>query len=792
MIQAINITLVIIVKIKQSNRTMQIIPKNDLVLKQGYYTISLPDLELTNNKNTFGGGVYCSIKSKNLYNCKDTANVDGLYTVDKNDWIKNSYDNSTGTSTYYQNYWTNKLKLKAYTQQLIILEVQAVEGDGTLFLTSATETIKDQFQNTVRYDFSDLKAGDIKISKVLTVANFADSRYGLRSFIAYNPGQKGSITFRISILEDTSTTEADFKYEKFGEKINESVVGFGFSNTSNSWSFKMPREAKINYFYLYLSTLDNDNATAKFSKVQLTKGDLPHNYIPFGKYGVEIAFNNRNLLPNTQNIKNQISQGIEFNQNSDGTISLTGKSEGNRQSVLYLISKPNFDTPLTLEPGTYYMLPSENNVCPIIGKVRDVERYPSFPGAGKTSFTLATKETYESIYFQVPKGNQTTFKNFIVYPIMSLDELKSKDDYVNYQRVTATIILDEPLRSLPNGVKDELYLRGGIAYVERNVGSYKFTGTEEISVDSTIEGQSLIRYAFDTKQLKNAPARILGDETLCTHFIFDDDFNKNGIYHSLNTDNKLYFDVDVRKLGTVANFKDWLSTNNVELIYPLASMQVEHLGEFETPKTYENISYIFANDDSKPVLHLEYVRNTTISNYVENQLANERELRNDQYAEFLLQSDQIKSTVSQVQNTLDSNYQEIIEKFNGYVPTNDFALLEHSVTNLQTNTYTKTEINTKLTDGSVTKVKTTSLLADDDGLTVDKNDSKTKGNLDADGLTVIDKTGATEAELLFAGYDAELGETVVRTNNIKITRYTDIGSHSRFQDYEDGTGIFNK
>ena len=116
--------------------------------------------------------------------------------------------------------------------------------------------------------------------------------------------------------------------------------------------------------------------------------------------------------------------------------------------------------------------------------------------------------------------------------------------------------------------------------------------------------------------------------------------------------------------------------------------------------------------------------------------------------------------------------------------------LENSVTQLQTDTYTKTEINTKLTDGSVTKVKTTSLVADDNGLTVDKNDSKTKGNLDADGLTVIDKTGAIESEILFAGYDEELGKTIVRTDNIKIIKYTDIGTHSRIQDYENGTGIF--
>lgn len=152
--------------------------------------------------------------------------------------------------------------------------------------------------------------------------------------------------------------------------------------------------------------------------------------------------------------------------------------------------------------------------------------------------------------------------------------------------------------------------------------------------------------------------------------------------------------------------------------------------------------------------------------------------------------DEISSSVSTISTNLNNNYQEINKKFDNYVSENDFVTLENSVTQLQTDTYTKTEINTKLTDGSVTKVKTTSLVADDNGLTVDKNDSKTKGNLDTDGLTVIDKTGATESEILFAGYDEELGKTIVRTDNIKIIKYTDIGTHSRIQDYENGTGIF--
>lgn len=134
--------------------------------------------------------------------------------------------------------------------------------------------------------------------------------------------------------------------------------------------------------------------------------------------------------------------------------------------------------------------------------------------------------------------------------------------------------------------------------------------------------------------------------------------------------------------------------------------------------------------------------------------------------------------------------QEIQNKFDGYTPLNQTLELEKSVTQIQTDTYSKIQIDTKLKDGSVTMLKSTTLTADDEGLTVDKDGSKTKSNLDADGLEIIDKTGASEEVLLEAKYDEELGETIVRSRNMRVEKYLNIGTHSRIEDYENGTGIF--
>ena len=151
----------------------------------------------------------------------------------------------------------------------------------------------------------------------------------------------------------------------------------------------------------------------------------------------------------------------------------------------------------------------------------------------------------------------------------------------------------------------------------------------------------------------------------------------------------------------------------------------------------------------------------------------------------------ITTQMEKIDITVNNNYQEIQNKFNGYTPVERTVALENSVTVLQTDTYTKTQIDTKLTDGSVTKVMSTSGTFDSNGLTIEQTNAKTKGNFNASGLTVIDNTSSVGEKLLFAGYDEERNETVVDTANINVTHYLVIGENSRLEDYEDGTGVFD-
>ncbi len=144
-------------------------------------------------------------------------------------------------------------------------------------------------------------------------------------------------------------------------------------------------------------------------------------------------------------------------------------------------------------------------------------------------------------------------------------------------------------------------------------------------------------------------------------------------------------------------------------------------------------------------------------------------------------------TVDTLDTTIENNRQELLEKFDGYVPTSDLVQLEQKVQTIQTDTYTKTEINTKLVDGSVKKVSTTSGTFDEDGMHYEKSNAPTSSTINHLGVEV--KSTENNQSLLFAGYDEELNESIVKTENLTVNKYFVCGN-SRIENYGTGGGMF--
>lgn len=156
-----------------------------------------------------------------------------------------------------------------------------------------------------------------------------------------------------------------------------------------------------------------------------------------------------------------------------------------------------------------------------------------------------------------------------------------------------------------------------------------------------------------------------------------------------------------------------------------------------------------------------------------------------------MKTNEINQAVSKNTTDINNNYQDIIQKLGDKAQKDDVISLENKVETIQTNTDYAIKISEDIQTNGVSKVKTeTGYTFDNDGLTIEKTNAKTKSKLNEAGLEITDATGSSEESLLFAGYDKNVGETVVKSKNMNVEKYLTVGRYSRIEDYEEGTGVF--
>lgn len=153
---------------------------------------------------------------KNKFNYKDVTDTPNDTVTNDDGWITMSYDNSDGTSTVYRRYFTNNLNLKTNTTYNIFVEIKDVSGTGTFYAVSSHSTVlPGQFSEKWYSLFSNLSSNSVINATMTTMSSFDNSKSGLRTFMACTAGQSFSITFRLSVLEDTTITPETFVYEPY-------------------------------------------------------------------------------------------------------------------------------------------------------------------------------------------------------------------------------------------------------------------------------------------------------------------------------------------------------------------------------------------------------------------------------------------------------------------------------------------------------------------------------------------------------------------------------------------------
>lgn len=177
-------------------------------------TERLAPLSLT---HLYGNATQETLSGKNLYDFTDTSSVGAHTTASADGKITTTFDNSGGSSTVYDNYFTRpSTLLETSTQYYIVCEIFNVSvssGDPAFQLVN-TQGGVNQFTTGYTKRFSEMNAGDVIVFQSTTRADFSPCNTMLRTFCSFSAGQSGSITYRISVQKE-ATTASTFVYEPF-------------------------------------------------------------------------------------------------------------------------------------------------------------------------------------------------------------------------------------------------------------------------------------------------------------------------------------------------------------------------------------------------------------------------------------------------------------------------------------------------------------------------------------------------------------------------------------------------
>lgn len=156
----------------------------------------------------------------NLYNVEDTQQTSAEVSVDSDGWITMQYDNSAGSSVKYLLHYSKPLQLEADTDYAIVTEIKSIKSstDNLAVYDSAAQT---QFNNSQIYNFSGSGAVSpgTYVSIGHTKADMSSATIGLRTFLKISAGVNQTVTFRISVLANTSVTPETFVYQPFTGNI---------------------------------------------------------------------------------------------------------------------------------------------------------------------------------------------------------------------------------------------------------------------------------------------------------------------------------------------------------------------------------------------------------------------------------------------------------------------------------------------------------------------------------------------------------------------------------------------
>lgn len=308
----------------------------------------------------------------------------------------------------------------------------------------------------------------------------------------------------------------------------------------------------------------------------------------------------KNLINPNLPVNSKTQNGITITNNGDGTYTATGTSTSSlaisltQKNTIKLNKSTSYTNSIEILEGNFLgaiavaVLDSEDKIT-----YNYINVSSSSLSNTKTPTEDLTIKTYE---YYIDKANITVNFKFRV----QLEEGTVATEYEEYKSNSLTIDLQgNELCSLPDGTKDEINIVNGEALLVKRIGKVILDGTQAFYRSNELTNS----YRYHTAEI----IRGFNNISLSNYFVNKTIGNINSVDEpglTIVNNRQLAMRVNKNIASTVDEFKTWLSTHNVEVLYKLAEPKTINLGTVEMPHTYDSISNVSNSENTD--MEVEY------------------------------------------------------------------------------------------------------------------------------------------------------------------------------------------
>lgn len=158
------------------------------------------------------------------------------------------------------------------------------------------------------------------------------------------------------------------------------------------------------------------------------------------------------------------------------------------------------------------------------------------------------------------------------------------------------IVLNEPLRGLPNGTKDRIMKKNGQWYIERNCGEINLTGIENYEYSLTGLNKDILSVrcdSFDIKRNSYSIANNLLKDTVPLYSTDNTAGRLNSYFLGYEDYNLIRFYIS--NFNTINEYKEYFKNNHISVIYELKTPIYEPLNVDSVIDIYLDTTHISSN-----------------------------------------------------------------------------------------------------------------------------------------------------------------------------------------------------